>query len=75
MTPTQTQGTAQALTIEDVRHHAEEVRDLVKAEARRISRTDPAQVVAYAVVGVLVVASVAYYLGSRRCRPPYDAGA
>ncbi|MBW6468239.1 MAG: hypothetical protein ACNA76_05440 [Anaerosomatales bacterium] len=55
------------LTINDVRHHAEEVRDLAKAEVRKISRTEPAQIVAYAVVGVLVVASLAYYLGTRRC--------
>ncbi|MDF1542107.1 MAG: hypothetical protein RQ731_02730 [Anaerosomatales bacterium] len=55
------------LTVNDVRHHAEEVRDLAKAEVRRISRTEPAQIVAYAVVGVLVVASLAYYLGTRRC--------
>jgi signal transduction histidine kinase len=61
------------LTINDVRHHAEEVRDLAKAEVRRISRTDPAQVVAIAVVGVLVVASLAYYLGTRG-RPSCDAG-
>jgi hypothetical protein len=64
---------AQTLTINDVRHHAEEVRDLAKAEVRRISRTEPAQVVAYAVVGVLVVASLAYYLGTRG-RPSCDAG-
>jgi hypothetical protein len=63
----------QTLTINDVRHHAEEVRDLAKAEVRRISRTEPAQVVAYAVVGVLVVASLAYYLGTRG-RPSCDAG-
>lgn len=66
MSPTQSPASGRELTVNDVRHHAEEVRDLLKAEARRISRTDPAQVVAYAVVGVIVVASLAYYLGSRR---------
>lgn len=73
MTPTQSGGSEPKITINDVRHHAEEVRDLAKAEVRRVSHTDPARVVAYAVVGVLVVASVAYYLGSRRC-PSCDAG-
>jgi len=73
MTPNQTGGGGRKLTVNDVRHHAEEVRDLAKAEVRRVTQTDPARVVAYAVVGVLVVASVAYYLGSRR-RPPCDAG-
>ncbi len=55
------------LTVDDVRRRAEEVRDLAKAEARKIAATDSAQIVAYAVVGVLVVASVAYYLGTRKC--------
>jgi signal transduction histidine kinase len=73
MTPNQTGGGGRKLTVNDVRHHAEEVRDLAKAEVRRVTQTDPARVVAYAVVGVLVVASVAYNLGSRR-RPPCDAG-
>lgn len=73
MTPKQPEDAGQTLTINDVRHHAEEVRDLAKAEAVRISRTEPARIVAYAVVGVLVVASLAYYLGSRRC-PTCDAG-
>jgi hypothetical protein len=73
MTPTQSGSTGQTLTVNDVRHHAEEVRDLAKAEVRRLSRTDPAQIVAYAVVGALVIASVAYYIGSRRC-PTCDAG-
>jgi len=63
----------QTLTINDVRHHAEEVRDLAKAEVRKISRTEPARVVAFAVVGILVVASLAYYVGSRRC-PSCDPG-
>lgn len=72
MSPDTQEGADTRLTVNDVRHHAEEIRDLAKAEVRRISRTEPAQIVAYAVVGVLVIASVAYYLGSRRC-PPCDA--
>jgi hypothetical protein len=73
MSANQPGGPVQTLSINDVRHHAEEVRDLAKAEVRRISRTEPAQVVAFAVVGVLVVASLAYYLGTRG-RPSCDAG-
>lgn len=70
MTPT-TSHDSTRLTVNDVRHHAEEVRDLAKAEVQRVTRTDPARMMGYAVVGVLVVASLAYYLGSRRC-PPRD---
>lgn len=55
------------LTVDDLRRHAEEVRDIAKAEVRKVSKTEPAQVVAYVAVGVLVVASFAYYLGTRRC--------
>lgn len=73
MSPNQPGSAGQTLTVNDVRHHAEEVRDLAKAGARKLSRTEPAQLVAYAVVGVFVVASVAYYLGTRRC-PSGDAG-
>lgn len=57
------------ITVNDVRHHAEEVRDLARAEVRRVTRTEPARVIGYVVVGTLVVASLAYYLGTRRCRP------
>ncbi len=55
------------LTVDDVRRRAEEVRDLTKAEARKVMETDSAQLVAYAVLGVLVVASLTYYLGTRKC--------
>ncbi|GEM_PF-1698536 len=63
------------LTVDDVRRRAEEVRDLAKAEARKVTETDSAQLVAYAVVGVLVVASLTYYLGTRkRARRETGAG-
>lgn len=55
------------LTVQDVKHRAEEVRDLAVRDARRATQTDPAKLLAIGVVGVLVVASFAYYLGSRKC--------
>ena len=58
---------ARKLSVEDVKHRAEEVRDLARAEVTRAVHSDAGTIVAVAVVGVLVVASVAYYLGTRKC--------
>ena len=55
------------LSIEDVKRRAEEVGELAKAEVRRATKTEPAQLIAIGVVGVLLVASFAYYLGARKC--------
>lgn len=64
----------QALTVDDVKHRAEEVRDLAIREARKVAGSDPAKLVAAGVVGVLLVASLAYYLGSRRCAAGEPSG-
>jgi len=58
---------ARKLSIDDVKHRAEEVRDLARGEVARAIHSDAGRMVTVAVVGVLVVASVAYYLGTRRC--------
>lgn len=58
---------APVVTVNDVRRRAEEVRDLAKAEANRVVRVEPIRVGAYVLIGVLVVASLAYYAGTRRC--------
>ncbi|HET6499000.1 MAG TPA: hypothetical protein VFH17_08125 [Coriobacteriia bacterium] len=54
------------LTVNDVRRRAEEVRDLARAEAKRVTRIEPVRVAGYVLLGALVVASLAYYAGSRR---------
>ncbi len=55
------------LTVDDVKRRAEEVRDLAVHEVRQATAADPAKLLAAGVLGVLVIASVAYYLGSRKC--------
>ncbi len=55
------------LTVDDVKHRAEEVRDLAVRDVRRASQTDPAKLLVIGVAGILVVASFAYYLGTRKC--------
>ena len=57
------------LTVDDVRHHAEEVRDLAKRDAQRVLTEQATQLILVGVVGVAVVASVAFFYGSRRNRP------
>ena len=57
------------LTVDDVRHHAEEVRDLAKRDANRLVHEQAAQAIIVGVVAVAVIASVAYMMGSRRSRP------
>ena len=55
------------LSVDDVKHRAEEVRELAMREVRQVTASDPAKLLAAGVLGVLVIASFAYYLGSRRC--------
>lgn len=58
---------ARDLTVNDVRRHAEEVRDLARAEVKRVTRVEPVRIAGYVLIGALVVASLAYYAGTRRC--------
>lgn len=53
------------LTVDDVRHHAEEVRDLALSEARRLADEQATRAFIVGAVVVVGLISVAYYLGSR----------
>lgn len=55
------------LTVDDVKHKAEEVRDIARAEVQVVLHSDAAKLVGVAIVGVLVIASLTFFLGSRMC--------
>lgn len=58
------------ITLDDLKRKAEQVKDIALDDAKRVSREvtsqDATRYVVAAVMTVAVVASVAYYLGSRR---------
>jgi hypothetical protein len=54
------------LTVDDVRHHAEAVRDIAKRDARRVLNDQVTQTAIIAGVAVVAVVSFAYFFGSRR---------
>lgn len=54
------------LTVEDVRHHAEEVRSIAQRDVKRVFEDQVTQTIVVAGVAVLTLMSVAYLLGSRR---------
>jgi hypothetical protein len=54
------------LTVDDIRHHAEEVRDIAKRDANRILNEQRTQTLAIAGVAVITLVSLAYFMGSRR---------
>ncbi len=54
------------LTVDDIRHHAEEVRDIAKRDARRIVDDQRTQTLVIAGVAVVTLVSLAFFLGSRR---------
>jgi hypothetical protein len=54
------------ITIDDLRNKALHIRDMTEAEARHIASERATQMVAVGVVAVLVVVSLAYFLGTRR---------
>jgi hypothetical protein len=56
------------LTVDDIRHHAEEVRDLAQSEARQFAEEHGSKAVAVGVIAVVVIASIAYYVGTRAGR-------
>jgi hypothetical protein len=69
------------VTLEQLKHRAEEISDLAVSESKRVAGVVYDQNVTRAVivaVGVVVVAaSLAYFMGSRACAralpaPPYD---
>jgi hypothetical protein len=62
--------TPKKLTVDDVRHHAEEVRDIAKRDAQRVKTQvldeQLTQTLIITGVAVLTLVSVAYFMGSRR---------
>ena len=53
------------LTVDDVKHHVEEVRDLAVHQARELSQTQASKALLVGAVAVVAAISLAYYLGSR----------
>ena len=53
------------LTIDDVRHHAEDVRDLARSEVVDFFDEKSTQAAIIGVVAVVAVVSVAFFLGAR----------
>ena len=53
------------LTVDDVRHHAEEVRDLAVSKGRALATDQATKAVIIGAVAVVAAISLAYYLGSR----------
>lgn len=64
------------ITIDDVKHRAESVTDLAVSEAKgavtRVTQTDGAKLAMFAVGAVVLVASVAFYLGTRSAQGSAD---
>lgn len=59
---------AKKITVDDLRDKAEEIRDTFQEDTRRVLHEETAKLV---IVGAIVVAtavSLAFYLGTRRCR-------
>lgn len=56
------------LTIDDVRHHAEEVRDMALDQVKRVTQADTTRVVIIGAVVVVSLLSLAYLMGSRSHR-------
>lgn len=54
------------ITVADLRGKALHIKDLTENEVRELREEQAAKLVAAGVVAVLVVVSVAYYLGTRR---------
>ena len=62
-------STPEPLTLDDIRHRAEQVRDLAITETKRTVNTVTSQpatrIAIVGLVGLAVALSVAYYLGKR----------
>jgi hypothetical protein len=56
------------ITVDDLRHQAEKIRDIAKDDARQVLEQDISTYVIAGVVAVIVVVSFAYFLGSRAAR-------
>ncbi len=67
MTPSDAPGTPR-LTVSDVRHHAEEVRNLALDKVRALAAEESTKAAVVGVVVVIGLMSAAYYFGSRAAR-------
>lgn len=54
------------LTLDDVRHHAEEVRDMAVSQVKKITETDATKAIIIGAVVVVGLLSLAYMVGSHR---------
>lgn len=61
------------ITVEDIRRKAERVQQVAQDDVQRLVREEQARGVIVAAVGVAVVVSLAYYLGTRAGRRPGHA--
>ena len=57
--------TPKRLTVDDVRDHAEEVRDLAVSEVKKVTQAEATKVFVIGAVAVIAAVSLAYYLGNR----------
>ncbi len=71
MTPEYPGAAETRLTIDDVRHHAEEVRDMAVSEVKRFRDEQATRAVIVGLVVVVGAVSLAYYLGTRASRNGY----
>lgn len=64
--------TPKKLTVDDVRHHAEEVRDLAVSEVKKVTEAETTKIVVIGALALVAVVSLAYYLGSRNAGGPAE---
>lgn len=60
------------LTIDDVKRHAQEVRDMAVDEAQSVVEEVRSRGVIIGVVAITIAVSVAFYLGTRAAARAYD---
>jgi len=56
------------ITVEELRAKAVRIKDMTETEVRHIADERVSQLVVAGVVVVVAAVSIAYFLGSRRCR-------
>lgn len=64
MTPEETHK----ITVDELRAKAVRIKDMAETEVRQVAEERVTQLVVAGVVVVVAAVSVAYFLGSRRCR-------
>ncbi len=71
MTPETSITSQQRLTVDDIRHRAEEVRDMALSEIKTLRDGQGTRIAIIGIVAVVGVISLAYYLGTRSARNEY----